>query len=79
MSVNLVLHTRNKHIAIDYHFVREKVALITRFVSSSSQLAGLLTKPLSRAVFDGLKPKLGLWHSPTPSLKGGKEEQTQSL
>uniref|UniRef100_A0A2N9J0X7 Uncharacterized protein n=1 Tax=Fagus sylvatica TaxID=28930 RepID=A0A2N9J0X7_FAGSY len=77
MSVNPILHARTKHIAIDYHFVREKVALgtlITRFVPSSSQLADLFTKPLSRVTFDGLKSKLGLWATPTSSLKGGKEE-----
>jgi hypothetical protein len=76
MSVNPILHARTKHIAIDYHFVREKVALgtlITRFVPSSSQLADLFTKPLSRVTFDGLKSKLGLWATPTSSLKGGKE------
>ena len=77
MSINPILHARTKHIAIDYHFVREKVALgtlITRFVPSSSQLADLFTKPLSRVTFDGLKSKLGLWTTPTTSLKGGKEE-----
>jgi hypothetical protein len=82
MSVNPVLHARTKHIAIDYHFVREKVALgtlITRFVPSSSQLADRFTKPLSRVTFDGLKSKLGLWATPTSSLKGGKEEYTTSL
>jgi hypothetical protein len=53
MSVNLVLHARTKHIAIDYYFVREKVALgtlLTRFVPSSLQIANLFTKPLSRGI-----------------------------
>lgn len=37
LSSNSVLHARTKHIAIDYHFVREHVALqtlIVKFLSS---------------------------------------------
>ena len=26
MTVNLVMHARTKHVEMDYHFVREKVA-----------------------------------------------------
>ena len=73
MTINPVFHSRTKHIAIDYHFVREKVALgtlTTQFIPSSSQVAEIFTKPLSRAVFDGLKYKLGLWDNPTTNLKG---------
>lgn len=82
MTINPVLHSDTKPIAIDYHFLREKVAhgtLITRFFPSTLQLADLLTKPLSRAVFDVLKTKLGLWNAPAPSLKGGKEAPIQNL
>ncbi|XP_043694594.1 uncharacterized mitochondrial protein AtMg00810-like [Telopea speciosissima] len=38
MTVNPVLHARMKHIEVDYHFVREKLALgslVTRFVPSN--------------------------------------------
>uniref|UniRef100_A0A2N9H082 Uncharacterized protein n=1 Tax=Fagus sylvatica TaxID=28930 RepID=A0A2N9H082_FAGSY len=42
-------------------------------------LADLFTKPLSRVTFDGLKSKLGLWATPTSSLKGGKEEYPTCL
>ena len=35
MTVNPVMHTRTKHVEMDYHFVREKVVggqLVTQFV-----------------------------------------------
>uniref|UniRef100_A0A2N9FFL0 Reverse transcriptase Ty1/copia-type domain-containing protein n=1 Tax=Fagus sylvatica TaxID=28930 RepID=A0A2N9FFL0_FAGSY len=47
MTINPVFHSRTKHIAIDYHFVREKVALgtlTTQFIPSSSQVADILYK-----------------------------------
>nr|XP_048337142.1 uncharacterized mitochondrial protein AtMg00810-like isoform X1 [Ziziphus jujuba var. spinosa] len=54
MSINPVFHHRTKHISLDYHFVREKVAdgsLVTRYLSSSSQIADIFTKPLSKDLF----------------------------
>ncbi|KAK2965713.1 hypothetical protein RJ640_022240 [Escallonia rubra] len=57
MSINPVFRARTKHIEVDYHFVREKVALgslVTRFVSSDQQLADIFTKPLSRDAFQHL-------------------------
>lgn len=42
MTLNHVFHARTKHIEIDYHFVREKVALgslVTWFVPSHQQVA----------------------------------------
>lgn len=49
LTINLVFHSRTKHIDLDYHFVREKVALgslVTRFISSTNQVAYIFTKPL---------------------------------
>ncbi|GAA0171304.1 transmembrane signal receptor [Lithospermum erythrorhizon] len=53
-SYNPVLHSRSKHIAIDYHFVREKVLLgdlIVQHVPMQLQLDDMFTKPLSTAKF----------------------------
>lgn len=51
-----------KHIALDYHFVREQVqakTLCVAHICSISQLADALTKPLSRALFLDLSSKIG--------------------
>ena len=47
LTVKPILHARSKHIELDFHYVRERVArnlLVTEFVSSSDQLADILTK-----------------------------------
>jgi hypothetical protein len=49
LSASPVFHARMKHIEVDFHFVRERVArklLEARFISSKDQLADGLTKPL---------------------------------
>ena len=72
VCANPVYHSRMKHVALDYHFVREKVAagdLKVLHVNSTDQLADVLTKPLSRAPFLSLRSKL---ESPTdPPSCGG--------
>lgn len=60
---NHVFHTRMKHVALDYHFVRELVqagTLRVAHVCSADQLADALTKPLPRSKFQNLAVKIGL-------------------
>ncbi|KAK0593440.1 hypothetical protein LWI29_036649 [Acer saccharum] len=60
---NPIFHSRMKHVAIDFHFIRDQVqsgSLRVAHVSSKDQLADALTKPLSRPLFQSLKDKIGL-------------------
>lgn len=54
LSANPVFHSRMKHIALDYHFVRGHIqsgSLRISHVSAKDQFVDALTKPLSRASF----------------------------
>ena len=57
LAVDLVSHARTKHIEIYIHFVRDLVAKKTLFIYhilASSQIADVMTKPLSATVFHKL-------------------------
>ncbi|KAI3669008.1 hypothetical protein L6452_40227 [Arctium lappa] len=61
LSVNPVFHARTKHVEVDFHFVREKVAqgkLSVQFISTHDQIVDIFTKPLSSERFLFLKSKL---------------------
>ncbi|OIS98988.1 retrovirus-related pol polyprotein from transposon tnt 1-94, partial [Nicotiana attenuata] len=63
ICANPVYHSRMKHIAIDFHFVREQVQnkeIEVQHLHSADQVADILTKPLPRASFVKQFSKLGV-------------------
>ena len=63
LCANPVFHSRMKHIAIDYNFVRGQIqnrALRVSHVLTKDQLADGLTKPLPRAQFQTLCDKISV-------------------
>ena len=69
LCANPVFHSRMKHLAIDYHFVRDLMqssSLRVVHVSSGDQLADALTKSLPRPCLLHICNKIGV-SSCTPS------------
>ena len=72
MSGNPVQHRRTKHIDIDIHFVREKVALgqvCVLHVPTSAQFADIFTKGLATTPFQGIRFSLNAVE-PTVDIAG---------
>ena len=63
MAKNPQFHGRSKHIAIKYHFVREKVDnndIVLKYCCSEDNIADILTKGLTKHSFDKLRAMTGL-------------------
>ena len=79
LSANPVRHRRTKHIELDIHFVREKVALgdvRVLHVPSSSQFADIFTKGLPTALFQEFRSSLQVESSPSSDCGGVLESRT---
>ncbi|KAH9764049.1 retrovirus-related pol polyprotein from transposon RE1 [Citrus sinensis] len=67
LASNPKYHSQTKHIELDIHFVREHIAkkeFVVEHVSSSSQLADVLTKPLGFDHFAYMRAKLNVCPRP---------------
>lgn len=63
LSSNPVKHQRNKHVELDIHFVREKVAIgevKVLHVPTSLQYADILTKGLPTTLFEEFRISLNV-------------------
>jgi len=63
MAQNAGFHGRTKHIDIRHHFVRDKVndgTIELKYCRSDQMLADMLTKGLSRTVFETLREMAGI-------------------
>jgi hypothetical protein len=66
MADNPVKHSRTKHIAIRYHFLRDhqqKGDIEIAYVSTKEQLADVFTKPLDEQTFTKFRHELNILDS----------------
>ena len=63
ISKNPVMHTKTKHIAIKYHYLRELVQdkeVKMEYVNTKEKIADIFTKLLPKDAYEYLRGKLGV-------------------
>jgi hypothetical protein len=84
LASNPAFHAHTKHIELDFHFIREKVAagsVKVQFICSQDQVVDALTKLLSTTRFQSLRskftvtcPTLRLWGRVSDDADQGQED-----
>ena len=82
LTANPRFHKRTKHFEVNFHYVRERVALKkleVRHIPATLQLADIFTKYLPQDAFFKLRTKLGVSSPLTLSLRGSNSHNTSML
>ena len=77
LAANPISHARSKHVELDLHFIRDKVLrqeIQIQYISSTYQVADIITKHLPSSQFITLRTKLSMVPRPV-SLRGDVEPQ----